>query len=77
MKLRRLDREYQEVQKAEITTDPNEFQGLSKILGTYSGTPEVYEVVADTKDGEAEEDQDDADDGFGDFQDANEDGAYA
>ena len=32
MKLRRLDREYQEVQKAEIKIDANKYEGLEKIL---------------------------------------------
>ena len=34
MKLRRLDREYAEVLKADIKTDPNKYEGLSKVLGT-------------------------------------------
>ena len=32
MKLRRLDREYNEVLKAEIKTDANKYEGLEKIL---------------------------------------------
>ena len=32
MKLRRLDREYQEVLRAEIKTDPNRYEGLANIL---------------------------------------------
>lgn len=32
MKLRRLDREYEEVVRAEIKTDPNQYQGLAKVL---------------------------------------------
>ena len=32
MKIRRLDREYQEVLKAEIKTDPEDFKGLASIL---------------------------------------------
>ena len=32
MKIRRLDREYQEVLKAEIKTDPDDFKGLASVL---------------------------------------------
>ena len=32
MKLRRLDREYNQVLKAEIKTDANKYEGLEKIL---------------------------------------------
>ena len=32
MKIRRLDREYEEVMRAEIKTDPNKFEGLAKVL---------------------------------------------
>ena len=32
MKLRRLDREYEEVMRAEIKTDANKFEGLAKVL---------------------------------------------
>ena len=33
MKMRRLDREYQDVINAEIKTDPDKFEGLAKVLG--------------------------------------------
>ncbi len=32
MKIRRLDREYEEVLKANIKTDANKFEGLAKVL---------------------------------------------
>ena len=63
MKIRRLDREYQEVMKAEITTDPNDFKGLSAVL------------QADREAAGEEENNNDGgdDDGFGDFQEADAD----
>ena len=33
MKMRRLDREYDQVVNAQIKTDPNKFEGLDKVLG--------------------------------------------
>ena len=85
MKLRRLDREYEEVLKAEIKTDANKFCGLAKVLnicetkqGASSPTQANSESAGDQEEvkraveGSADEDD------FGEFQEAPPtEGAYA
>ena len=71
MKLRKLDREYAEVHKATIKTDPSKYEGLEQILqkeiqDIKRGRREP-EIVKQDKQEESDEDD------FGEFQEA---GAY-
>ena len=74
MKIRRLDREYADVQKAEIKTDANKFEGLAKVLGIDKAAQEEdsedKENTASPNNNAGEDE-----DGFGDFQEA--EGGYA
>ena len=64
MKMRRLDREYEEVLNAEIKTDANKFEGLAKVLQISPENNADSEEVK--KDGDQSHDNGE-DDGFGDF----------
>ena len=66
MKMRRLDREYEEVLKAEIKTDANKFEGLAKVLQI---SPENNKADSEEvkKDGGDQSQDNGEDDGFGDF----------
>ena len=63
MKLRRLDREYAEVLKANIKTDSNRYEGLSNVLGIDKAEKEHQ----DEKENDTILNINDEDDGFGDF----------
>ena len=73
MKLRRLDREYEQVHKATIKTDPSKYEGLAQML---------QKEIQDIKRGRQAEapafvhsanQEESEDDDFGEFQEA---GAY-
>ena len=69
MKIRRLDREYQEVLKAEIKTDPEDFKGLASILAADRAENEAEGEDSLEEEKEQMENREE-DDGFGDFVEA-------